>query len=217
MNFDGVNQKRISPIPNNFQTQITVTGNLYHWINTSSQKCYSYKQLTDRFETCKLYCSYTALHKIDPNICLDIVGAILLDIDNVETVCMKEIRFLQSQHITRGNYQGHGFQRRYMQSDTYKKCTDLFCTSPCDVWKYDTYVTSILIPTQFMQYDVVHRYIVLYQTDGILEMQQTESQTWAAIVGNIGGIVGLWLGASVLSILQMIYLFCTGTCEKVCR
>lgn len=196
MNFDGVDEKQISASSNNFQTQITVSAELYHWMNTSSQKCYTDKKVTNHFKTCQQFCSYTSFHKNEPNVCLDIFGAVLLEIDNMDTVCMQEIRFLRSECITEGSSQKNGFQHEYRQSDSYNQCVAEFCTSPCDEWKYNSYVTSVQIPAQFVQYNLLNLFFVSYQTEAIFESRQVESQSWSTIIGNIGGIVGLWLWGS---------------------
>lgn len=43
-------------------------------------------------------------------------------------------------------------------------------------------------------------------------MVETDRQTWEDFVGNVGGLLGVWPGASLMSVFQLFYLCC---CARV--
>lgn len=40
----------------------------------------------------------------------------------------------------------------------------------------------------------------------VMVSEETAAYTWTTLVSNVGGLIGIWLGASLLSFLQPIYL-----------
>lgn len=56
---------------------------------------------------------------------------------------------------------------------------------------------------------------VVYPNDyDIFIMVEVENQTWEDFVANIGGLLGIWTGASLLSIVQLFYLCCFSDMEE---
>jgi len=37
-----------------------------------------------------------------------------------------------------------------------------------------------------------------------------DAQTWEDFVASVGGLLGVWTGASIVSFVQMFYILCTG-------
>lgn len=94
--------------------------------------------------------------------------------------------------------------------ERYNKCIST-CFEGCETWSYDTSITIKLIPSSVQ--NVVKKYYtkieIEYPPDGsVLVMIETDSQSWESFIGNVGGLLGIWTGASILSLIQIFYLCC---------
>lgn len=196
------------------QSQITITGSLYHWYNTSTQKCNSDQSITTFYNNCNQFCYWTTIRKLNPTSCLGIIGATLLNLDTIDKVCRFNTSFLADNTTEKGDYWFTVDESKKAYNSSYfDDCITEYCTLPCDQWKYSSFSINLEVPQELSHLNMKHTVSVTYPSAGILEMWQLPSQTWSSIVGNVGGIVGLWLGASVMSILQMVYLLCFANCE----
>lgn len=207
MSFDNVEENEISPTDHIWQSQLTVTSSLFHWYNTSTHQCNSNPSVTMRYNNCKNYCFSKLLREQNPKACFRLREAVRFGDDRIEMVCRHDTNFLmpsttEQENITLKTYD------EIWSSASYKDCTNLYCNQPCVQWKHSLSIASIHVPDEIHHVKFKQNFFVTYPDNSVLEIWQIPSQTWLSIVGNIGGIVGLWLGASIISVLQMIYLFC---------
>ena len=93
------------------------------------------------------------------------------------------------------------------------------CSIYCETWTFESSKTVIttekLTPNtvrliQFAGCTIEFLEINIKYPDfgQILVVIEMDSQTWEFFVSNVGGLLGIWTGASVLSFIQLIYLCC---------
>lgn len=91
------------------------------------------------------------------------------------------------------------------------------CSSGCKRWKYD--VSQTIFPKQIDDRNAsndVSGYIgIIYDNrENMLMISQVPSFTWDDALANIGGLLGLWLGGSLISFIQIFYFFCCIPMQK---
>lgn len=88
-------------------------------------------------------------------------------------------------------------------------CTKRKCKTACEEWIYESITVSSSQDMNIKKIGLPTLITVEYpQSGAIVVYAEVVSQTWDTFVGSIGGILGLWLGASILSVWQTFYLFC---------
>ncbi len=55
----------------------------------------------------------------------------------------------------------------------------------------------------------------MYNPFGSYALIEKESYTWVTLLGNVGGTIGLFNGASIISIFQFFYLCCGSSKKKM--
>lgn len=93
-------------------------------------------------------------------------------------------------------------------------CSNL-CMLGCERRNFDVTASSSSVYSSTTQFSTKVRtnIRIIYPIDGdVLMMTEVDSQTWDSFVGNVGGLLGIWTGASILSFLQIFYLLC---CETI--
>lgn len=92
-----------------------------------------------------------------------------------------------------------------------QKCKDERCIPACQLWDFDKSVSVAMYPKFLHQIaDQARTTILIYypSEENIFVMSEIDSLTWDGLVANIGGLLGIWLGASMVSFLQMFYRCC---------
>lgn len=208
MNVDGVRINVIMPSKETFQSQIKISGTLYKWLNTDKRPCLE-GEVHKNYDYCDKFCYW----REERSTCLNISGAAMLDEDTVDKVCVNDVHFLSPSQTIRGNSRTNTFNK--LSSQNYNSCIAQYCQLPCNQWKYTSTVSSLPVPTEFAFLGFPTTLYVEYPVpSSVLVVTEVTALTWENIVGNIGGITGLWLGASVISIIQMVYLLCCRTCDE---
>lgn len=82
------------------------------------------------------------------------------------------------------------------------------CLPECDEWTYH-YSTTVLWDKPV---DSVMIWLTQNPFDGILTFEEVPTYTFDTFVSNVGGQLGLWLGASVVSVIQTIQWFASFLC-----
>lgn len=86
------------------------------------------------------------------------------------------------------------------------------CLYPCEIWSYSfSYVAERTGAASLINdYKKISTWIrIVYpRDDNIFIMVEVDRQSWEDFVANIGGLLGVWTGASLLSIVQLFYLCC---------
>lgn len=194
-----------------YALQTTISSTLNVWLNNGNPKCNDDTNITKYYGYCKIYCrAYAADWS---NKCIDLFDAWLLGIDTMENVCENDIIFHKT-NITMQTMQRSNSKLSSL-SPLYESCVKLYCTMPCRDWKHTSTVTKVMVPSQFIGIPLNTRITIYYPGKAsVLEMTQEYTHNWETLVGNIGGIVGLWLGASVMSVIQLVYLLCFKRCGR---
>lgn len=100
----------------------------------------------------------------------------------------------------------------------YQQCLDS-CTSSCVQWNYE--FNQALYPRQLTDGLItdVKGLVSLKFSDveNTLVINILPAVSWDDAVANVGGLLGLWIGGSILSFIQLIYIFCCTPLDKMCR
>lgn len=149
-----------------------------------------------------------------------ITGALLFGEDTLDQTCTHNIVFLypnRTKVYVPGTAPLIAAKLDQPYSASYNACFVEYCTVPCTEWKFASTVSDLPLPEEFINvgFPTLH-YVEYPLANDILVMTEVRTQSWETIIGNIGGIIGLWLGASVLSLLQLFYLCCFSNCDGCC-
>lgn len=99
--------------------------------------------------------------------------------------------------------------------EEYNICKDQ-CALPCIVWTYDATVSvsrMSLIIRNVSRKKYTNISIEYPFGHNIIIMTEVDAQTWFNFIANVGGLVGIWTGASLISFIQFCYLFCFVDCD----
>uniref|UniRef100_A0A915IKN6 Uncharacterized protein n=1 Tax=Romanomermis culicivorax TaxID=13658 RepID=A0A915IKN6_ROMCU len=213
--------------------KVSMSPSVHRWKSTSSFPCLENEReiITDRtcLERCK---ARIAIKTIS---CPDMYEAILLDLDRMDQICSYGIYFLESlknlsqslddvgskanlgkldpsyQPVT-PSYTDEGDRVREELTDkdwqSYSDCVSQ-CKQACEQWRY-TMKTSTSTLTQGLRKSVTKNrtdFVIIYPPEqSVLIMVEVDAQSWEDFVANVGGLLGVWTGASIISFIQLIYL-----------
>ena len=93
-----------------------------------------------------------------------------------------------------------------------KRCTPTLGTA----WRYDPRAPSLAAPpfASLLNHGVVVVRTKLRRSKSDPALLQVEKTTLTAFIGNLGGVLGLWLGASVVTVIQVLYFCCRIAARK---
>lgn len=87
----------------------------------------------------------------------------------------------------------------------------------CEIWTHEISVSTT--NSESKDFDEITgkssvQVNILYPLGGeILHAKKIDIQTWDNFIGNVGGLLGVWTGASLISIFQIFYLCCCAECS----
>lgn len=200
------------PSKETFQSIIKITGTVYEWLNTNKRPCNS-GPIESYYDNCDSVCYWLEIQKINSSACINIEGAVLFNADIYGNVCNHNIMFLNGYNfqLVSGSY----INKIQLSSQSYNACIAEYCKPPCKQWDFASTVSSLPVPAEFAFLNFPTTIYLEYPNKAaILVISEVKSQTWESLIGNLGGIVGLWLGASIISIMQMFYLLCCEQCDQ---
>lgn len=101
-------------------------------------------------------------------------------------------------------------------TELFLSCADRCGTDGCEKWRYDVIVFFGSSYMPFIPNMTTNYYIEIeYPLDGnVLAVAEADSQTWENFIGSVGGLLGIWTGASIVSIFQLFYLCCCSADEE---
>lgn len=124
--------------------------------------------------------------------------------------------------LVMGNGQFYAQKTCYNELECYKDETvqqvrtcENNCRPACEEWVYQKSVTFNKLTIEGNQSDRLVQLRIAYPRLMYNFLEEQETQTLDLVVGNIGGQLGLWLGGSVLSIVQILVLISTVALGKI--
>lgn len=213
---DGYSQDYIAIRDEDDAYTVTVSVTANKWIPNPSYNCLKGKKciLSDPSfcQNCKL------LYPDKTCKCLDISQAIRSKTDYPQTLCQYPIYQSTNHNATRV------FPGRLIEKDEdcwinetamqlRESCPE--CTLPCEQWQYSfSFLAEKWGTPQNYFTKTATGVRVVYPNDySICLIVEVERQTWEDFVANIGGLLGVWTGASIMSIVQLFYLCCLSHIE----
>ncbi|XP_045479634.1 pickpocket protein 11-like [Harmonia axyridis] len=83
------------------------------------------------------------------------------------------------------------------------------CLPPCEKYNYKYNVNAREVKTIIGYDDSIQgsRITIYFGNDQCVMIERSANLTWDALLASIGGVIGLCLGGSVLSIIEFVYFF----------
>lgn len=129
----------------------------------------------------------------------------LLDLTSKEVLpCSQTSKSLGSSRPTHRN--------RTSQCNAVESCKSE-CVPPCKQWIFKSTIDML---SDTFQDGAVVIWITYNPLDGILAFEEVPTYTWDTFLSNIGGQLGLWLGISAISVVQVMY-YCGLACTRAVR
>lgn len=91
------------------------------------------------------------------------------------------------------------------------------CPSLCDKWVFDSAVEAHKIEHQEAEVEGVtsfHFLNLVVHYGGILSHEEVPTYSFDTLVSNVGGQLGLWLGASLMSLIELAMFSLNMCCDK---
>lgn len=200
-------------IDETYLSHIHITGQLHKWIGNDKRPCTNEKTGSD-YEFCDKLCMWKEVRKNNPKECLELAGAELLKEETIEKVCRHNITFLSNRQTSIGNWK----KLPDVQPTTlsFNSCIDHYCKMPCKQWVFASTTSDTLVPKSLAKLGFRNKILVEYPSPvSVMVFTEVNTYTWQTVVSNTGGIVALWFGGSIITIIQMVYLFCYGVSKKL--
>lgn len=86
------------------------------------------------------------------------------------------------------------------------------CLPFCEQWRYEATIFTEPLGENNSAAEI---HIVFNPVDGILHTEEIFMYEWDTFVSNIGGHLGLWMGGSVLSVIQLVYYIAVFLGERI--
>lgn len=199
--------------------EVKIVGSVKKWKQTSSYRCTNKFKMIKPNNSCIDRC--VSQYNFDTTVCPVLTETISIDEDYFENLCPFNIYMLDendSRPELNWPYRKRDeFFDNQVNKVTLSKAQNELenclnqCDRSCEMWSY-TYVSSFTnygADVALIKQNYTNVYIYYPTPDDIIMMTQMETQTWEDYVANVGGLLGVWTGASLLSIVQLIYLcFC---------
>lgn len=233
---DGYSNVGIKMAPEVDEYFITIKASAHRWKNTQKAKCNTSTRSVISDNTCTDICvaklsftgqksSFASLFRFNEDFLANAIentvyfinetnitlstGITNLEITSIPMQVTTNIVTLQPNNITTST-------AKYL---TKANCSSL-CLQGCEKWNFEVGVTTSSIYSSIHQLATKKRTNIQvdYPLDGdILMMIETDSETWESFVGNVGGLLGIWTGASILSFVQLFYLCCCADSDCSCH
>lgn len=211
--------KGLEMVSENDEYVVDVRASVFTWRNAGITTCDENKREVSSANTsCQNLCE--AQFRKKACTCLRLDHAILLNVTNSDIICYKDAYFFNdTENIVKA------IQRTTYACSTTPDLMELWhkcmneCVPACQIWKYEKSVatkTTAAILRQYGTKKLTKIYIEYPSGKDVVIMTVKDAQSWENFVGNVGGLLGVWTGASILSFLQMVYLCCCSNCEECC-
>uniref|UniRef100_A0A915L3T7 Uncharacterized protein n=1 Tax=Romanomermis culicivorax TaxID=13658 RepID=A0A915L3T7_ROMCU len=155
---------------------------------------------------------------LDDNGCVDVATLAVVDRDFVKYACRREI--LPLGRVPANHEFEYAFfsaqvtdiDEKTTRDEKRSKCLSQ-CKSyqPCERWRYKYTLDKAMIPEYSSRMSSVRTYEIFFKylsASDILVIEKVRRKNWYLYIGNVGGIFGIWTGASMITFVQVVY-FCT--------
>lgn len=209
---------------------VKMTANVRKWQNKAEKPCIEGKVQKGFFDyECPLKCMANFIHSQCNQYCMHFKDALLINNDHLNTVCPKKITFLNNLNSTEyetivssdldtvGEFDKKNCAEvndvscssKRLRSNKRAECDT--CIQSCEQWDFERSVTINVQPRSVREIAVqTFTYIQIFypREIDIIVMSEVDTFTWDRFIADIGGVLGIWLGASMLSFVQMVYQCC---------
>lgn len=79
--------------------------------------------------------------------------------------------------------------------------TTCICPPTCEQMRYEV---SIMAESEWLKNKTIVK-VIFNPADGIIYFEEVSTYSWEIFVSNIGGQLGLWMGGSIVSLIQVVY------------
>ncbi|XP_030564308.1 pickpocket protein 19 [Drosophila novamexicana] len=101
-------------------------------------------------------------------------------------------------------------EQQYVDN-VYKDSMNCDCLNSCSQLVYDTIFSNSAMDSQELNADVISMHLeVFFQSPWFIKYQTHMRFTFVELLASFGGIIGLFLGASLLSAIELVYYFTIG-------
>lgn len=212
---------------------IEMKPSVHRWMNTKDYKCKERKKAVSSDKRCLDTCK--ANFRNNFFLCLALDQAILLQLDIPSKLCQNEIYFLTDLYSNDNSnksisdlfsledvFNNDNLSSEDISNDTYIELEREYdacvenCFPMCEIWKYEFTSSFQILASSVRAYSYTNQtdINIIYPNEiDVLIVIEENAQTWEDFVGNVGGLLGVWTGASILSFLQLIYLCCCSDCS----
>lgn len=169
-------------------------------------------------KTCQMKCRAEKLRSTCS--CLALDTAFILNSSSLEALCQKDFTFITAEGNVQQRATNQTYSKQYCPQDpnaslAYEECLQK-CILPCTIWTYDftmsvTRMTTIV--RQLGTKSTTNISIEYPHGSTVLMLTEVDSLTWENFIASVGGLLGIWTGASIISFLQVFYLCCFSDSE----
>lgn len=204
---------------NNLYT-ITLQASARSYIDNAKNDCLNDYQSIAANDTCKKICKA----KYNKNICscISVEDSIVLQDDNqINFICRRGVNLVEP------NVKGNNVKYSPDQKNCFPTAQDTLeyntckknCPVPCTEWIYETIVSTTRMSTIVRNFGTKNTTSITIEYPfgrNIIIMSEVNSQTWINFIGSVGGLLGIWTGASIISFIQFFYLCCLADTDGIC-
>lgn len=192
---------------------IKVQMSVQKWKNTEQKPCRQNSiQLTpisDCWQMCQLR---NEIYKTSG--CVTFQQAITVKNESFASICQNDIIFFDENDTRLPDVGYNAMNVAALDStknESYtvdrENCNET-CLPSCEEWRFDYHIDTKTFLSESLQNRFTSVKVNYPAPSSILVMNEIDSQTWEDLIGNVGGLMGLWLGASIISFLQCVDLCC---------
>lgn len=209
--------KGLEMVAQNDAYLVSVRASVFTWQNKLDKICAENKlDIASVNTTCQNLCEAT-FRRMTCN-CQRLDQAILLKDESNDKICHKDTIFLNlNKDIVLSNVTVNELVRspyncpaNTEQLQYWRTCMKN-CLPGCQMWKFEKTITiqsTSPILQKHGKKNMTQVGIEYPNGNDIIVMTEIDAKTWENFVGNVGGLLGIWTGASVISLVQIIYLCC---------
>lgn len=209
-------QSNVPIISETDEYTVNMKASACRWRNSPTTPCVEDDRFISPNATCQFICE-ARVYK--PNCsCVRYHYAVFMKKDTPHNVCRDEFYLLSPDgdeylaHSTTPNQTV--FSQVCLKSqqlvDNFINCMNQ-CPEACEIWSYDVSVLLTTMPSFVRTVGAKDKTNVTLEyplKNDILIMVEINNQSWETFVGNVGGLLGIWTGASIVSFIQLFYLCC---------